>query len=189
MRRTVVALVFVAQVGCYVPGSLNPLHTTETVVAEPGLVGVWLDEDGSEVVVIAARRDSSSYRLANTDKYGNTTQWTAWVTSLGERRWLELQPENLPNSWPDEYRSAFLPLHYWFVLVEVGDELRLASLVWDSLQAEREEHPEALAHATVGEEVVITAGTEALRGFLVDFVERPGVLEEHDPLRRAGPRR
>lgn len=167
--------------------SVTPLYTDDTLVAEPALVGTWVGESGD--VLVVTPRDSLSYRLALVDQDGDASLWVGHVTTLGARRWLDVEPEALPEQWTEEYRASFLPTHQFFVLQLTSNVLRSASLAYDSLQATLDRDPAAVAHLMIAGDLVLTADTPALREFLATFAERPGHLEEGDAMHRASPPR
>lgn len=159
--------------------SVNPVHTPETVVMDTTLLGTWMAPDGT--LLVLGRRDSTSYRMTVVEPNGEPGRWTAWLSTLGDRRWLDARPEALPAGWGDDYRDAFLPLYSFWVVLEWGDRLRVAGVSYDSLRAVLAETPDAVAHARgVDNRVILTADTRALRRFLLEFAERPGVLEGGD---------
>ena len=168
--------------------SVNPLHTAESVVLEPALLGTWTLDDGNLMVV--TQRDSTSYRFVSVARNGETSAWVGWLTTVGDRRWIDARPEDLPQSWSSDYRDGFLPLYTFWALLEVGDQLRIASVSYDSLHAALDRDPAAIAHAKgVDNRILLTASTHVLRDFLVTYAERPGVLAESDkPAWRVPPR-
>jgi hypothetical protein len=181
MRRLLLAAMPLL-LGCV--QSVNPLHTAETTVLDSALLGTWRFEGGDLLVV--TQRDSTSYRFVSVAPAGEVGTWVGWLTALGERRWIDARPEDLPDTWSEEYREGFLPLYHFWVVLEAGERLRVASLRYDSLRAALARDPAALAHAHgVDNRILLTASTGELRRFLQAFAEQPGVLEESDePARR-----
>jgi hypothetical protein len=162
--------------------SVNPLYTSATLVSEPALVGTWVGESGD--VLVVTTRDSATYGLALVNQDGDASQWVGRVTSLGGRRWLDVEPTALPDQWSAEYQDAFVPTHQFWALQRVDSVLVAATLVYDSLKSLVGREPSAVLHATVQGNLLITAETAALRAFVAAFAERPGSLEAGTPLRR-----
>jgi hypothetical protein len=174
MRHRTLLVAIPLLLGCV--QSVNPLHTPDSIVFDPALTGTWIFSSGD--LLIVTRRDSMSYRLLSVASDGETSAWVGWLTQLGDRRWLDARPEELPEAWSEDYREGFLPLYTFWVLLEAGDRLRVAGLQYDSLRAALARDPAALAHAEgVDNRILLTAGTDALRQYLRRFVEQPGVLE------------
>lgn len=181
MRRLFAVLLVPLAAGACVQ-SLNPLFTDDTLVAEPALLGTWIGESGDVLVVTA--QDTLTYRMTSVDQDGEASVWIGQVTTLGGRRWLDVEPEPLPQLWNEEYRESFLPLHQFWVLQRVDSVLLVASLAYDSLKAVLDRDPAAVAHALVHGDVVLTAETPALRAFVAAFAGRPGHLDVGDRMRR-----
>lgn len=167
---------------CACVQSVHPLYTDDTIVPLPALIGTWVAESGDVLVVTTA--DSLRYALTLLDQDGEVSRWVGHVTSLGGRRWLSVQPADLPGEWSDEYRDAFLPVHQFWALERVDSVLVAAGLVYDSLKALLERDPATIAHTVVASDVVLTAETPVLRAFVAAFGERPGTLEASEALRR-----
>jgi hypothetical protein len=186
MRRWLAVLLLPLALGACVQ-SVNPLYTGASLVSEPALVGTWIGESGDLLVVTA--RDGSTYGLAAVNQDGDVSQWVGRVTTLGGRRWLDVEPAALPPQWSAEYRDAFLPTHTFFALQRVDSVLVVATLAVDSLSALIDRDPSVVAVARgpgFGEQgnLLFTAETAALRAFVAAFAERPGALEVGEPMRR-----
>lgn len=168
--------------------SVNPLHTGATEI-DSMLAGTWLGEDGA--ILVFALRDSSYYALTSVGPDGETSQWRAWLTTIGGRRWIDVRPAALPRGLSDDYQDAFLPLYYLGVVLESGDRLHFGAIDYDTLAAELRRRPDALAHVrAVDNRVILTATTADLRAFLEVFAARPGAVEALDEaLVRAAPAR
>lgn len=162
--------------------SVNPLHTAESVVLEPALLGTWMFDGGD--LLIVTQRDSASYRFVSVAPDGEASVWVGSLFVLGSRRWVDARPEDLPEGWGEDYRQGFLPLYTFWVLLDVGDQLVIAGLEYDSLRAALARDPGVPAHAQgVDNRLLLTASTGALRDYLREFAERPGVLDQ-DSARR-----
>jgi hypothetical protein len=181
MRSRLAALVAPLVLGACVQ-SVNPLYTDATLATVPALVGTWVATSGDVLVVTS--RDSATFRIALVDQDGEISLWTGRATSLSGRRWLDVEPAALPDEWSDEYRQSFLPVHQFWALRRVDSVLVAAGLVFDSLKAVLAREPAAVAHTRIQGEIVLTAETPALRGFVAAFADRPGSLEDGETLRR-----
>jgi hypothetical protein len=186
MRPSLAALLLPFALGACVP-SVNPLYTSATLVSEPALVGTWVGQSGDVLVVTA--RDSTTYGLALVNQDGDASMWIGRVTTLAGRRWLDVEPADLPDAWSAEYRDAFLATHQFWALQRVDSVLVAATLVYDSLKALVGRDPSVVAHATVQGNLLLTAETAALRAFIAAFADRPGSLGDGDRMRRVPQRR
>lgn len=181
MKRCLALLLLSLGTGACVQ-SVNPLSTDATAVPLPALIGSWVGESG-DMLVIAAH-DSTTYALAMLDQDGKVSQWIGRVTELGDERWLDVTPAELPEQWSDGYRSAFLPLHTFWMVRRVDSVLVTAGLKYDSLRAALRRDPAVVAHAVVDDGYVLTASTPELRAFVTAFAARPGTLDDGDVMRR-----
>jgi hypothetical protein len=186
MKPRLVALLAPLAVGACVQ-SVNPLYTEATLVSAPALVGTWVA--GSGDVLVVTSRDSTTFRLALLDQDGETSVWVGRVTSLGGRRWIDVEPAELPDQWSDAYRDSFLPIHQFWALQRVDSVLVAAGLVYDSLKAVLDRDRAAVPHTVVGGDLVLTAETPVLRRFIAGFADRPGSLEDGETMRRVPRRR
>ena len=167
-------------VGCIGPGirlSLFPLHSDETVVFRPELLGTWIT--GSERMIFEKGLEEDyvvTYRLDDTPVIAPAK---ARLVHLGQHHFLNVYPENEGNSDPDGgLYFPFIPLHLLYSLELNGDVLKLGWFSDDWLQKRIESGEMDLtytSHPDFG--VLLTASTEALQRFFLEHAEDDNALE------------
>lgn len=146
----VAGLLLLATTGCL--WSVHPLYTEESVVFEPGLVGVWATADGEKTAIVRAGEDKS-YEITYVDKDisdGASAKYRARLVRLGEFLFLDVRPD---RKAVDELMGVaplwyLLPAHTFYRLQLSGDVLTV-SQVDDELVTQASATP--LAHEEVGE--------------------------------------
>ncbi len=148
--------------------SLHPLYTTEDLIDEPLLVGIWTD--GSDAFVFSPQ-GASAYLLTYEDSSGPGS-FTVHLLQLGDHRLLDLLPDDALLSGRDDwYLSHYRPTHS-FMAVEVSEEsLALAHMDGQWLEKHLQSAPDDLAHEVIDGDIILTAGTEALQHFVVEHYD------------------
>ncbi len=182
------ALVLVAAAGitgCGA-GSVAPLVSDADVQYDAKLVGSWRDSSTSETLVVT-NASPNRYAFEFTDSDGKVGHFQGVLGRWGALRVVDVEPEDLPSSMNDEYRSLLLPLHAPVFVDAVEPVLRFRLLQVDSLRNYLERQPRAVAHVMRDDAVVFTAPTAELQRFLVGYVARKGALGEPNVLVRRAP--
>ena len=149
---------------CWV-GALHPAYNDRAIVFEEGLIGTWSDAD-SEISIRVERGEWRSYRIAFTDRTG-TTRFTGHLTTIGTALVLNVRPEDGLE------RPAFLVVSNGIAQVIVGrEDVRIRELSYDEIAKELKARTLTLPAATdLKQNVLITADTQALRGWLAAAVK------------------
>ena len=104
--------------------SLNPVYDNESMGWDARLIGAWVDHDDNASMDIA-RAEWKSYRVHYVHPI-ETGDVTAYLTALGDDRYLDLMPAR------GEDRGSFLiPVHALVRLRIDGDRLELTPLSYD----------------------------------------------------------
>jgi hypothetical protein len=146
--------------GCLVL-SVHPFYQTGSLGKDPALLGAWENpEQGISVVIAAGEWDS--YRISVTDRSG-TQHFTGYLTRLGSTELLDVLPAH-----GYERGEMFIPLHAALSVVVEGDTLTARALdyEWFAKELKRGKLRELNASFDAKQNVLLTAGTEALREFL-----------------------
>jgi hypothetical protein len=147
--------------GCLVL-SLNPAYDAESMGWDPRLVGAWIDTDDNASMEIE-RAEWKSYRIHYVHPI-ETGDLTAYLTSLGDERYLDLMPGR------GEDRGSFLiPVHAFLRLRMDADRLELTPLSYDWFvdRLRRNLPPAGLAVALDQKEnALIVSPTARLRSWL-----------------------
>lgn len=159
-----------ALAGCQTVVSMNPIVPDSAAVADPRLVGRWLDpSDSSHIVVTLEGRSTYIVRAE-----GNRPEpvWQAHLGRQGGWWLLDVSPRE------SGLKDLLIPAHLLF-LVEFGDQqLRLLYPQGDSLARYLHDGRLSLPYHTLPQgDIVLTASTQQLTSALVGYLERTGVLE------------
>jgi hypothetical protein len=168
--------------GCLL--SLQPIYADRDLVFEPALLGSWSPADAAETWR-CTRDERGGYRLRYTDEQGRRAEFSAHLLAVQGRRFLDLAPIALPRSMNALYTDHWIGAHSFAHVVGIeGGVLRLAVLDEDWLKKFLAENPDAIGHATVGGEVVLTASPAETQRFLLAHLDTPGAFRSTLELRR-----
>jgi hypothetical protein len=150
--------------GCLV-GALHPVYDDDTIVFDEGLIGTWANKE-SEVTAVVERGEWRSYHVAYTDRFG-TTKFTGHLARLGAARFLNIRPEDGLE------RPAFLVVTNGVLQVEIEPaRVRVREPEYGTVLARLNAGKLGLGAAMdLKQNVVITATTPALRGWLLKALE------------------
>jgi hypothetical protein len=178
-RALIVPSIALCFAGCLV-SSLHPIYDDDSIVFDEALVGTWANRE-SEVTVAVTRGEWKSYHIAYTDRFG-TTRFTGHLTTLGNVRFLNVRPEDGIE------RSAFLLVTNGILQVEI-DPARVRVRELDHatvLKGLRAGTLKVAAATDVRQNVLITAGTAAVRTWLAAALKTSGWFAEWKTLTRSG---
>jgi hypothetical protein len=151
-------------------GSVQPIYTSADAVFDSTLVGTWGDSSGQQVVI--TRAGGAEYALAYTSEDHKPAKFSAHLVRLRGVAVMDVTPTELPDTYPDEYRSMYLPLHVFFIVDSRRDQLRFAGLNPAALKRYLTRNPRSVGYATGGKDssdIVLTAGPAALQAFLLAY--------------------
>ena len=174
--------------GC-VP-SVFPIYGDRDLIFDPALLGVWTNEDSSEIYVVtgtgravrAAERGIArphSYRVAFIDEDCDRGSFVMHLASIDGSKFLDIHPVE-----PDD-EALMLPTHLFFRLDEqVGSVATLRTMNPEWLERYLEHDPEAIEHVKVNGDIVLTATTAELQSFHLEHRQTPDAFDEPGILRR-----
>jgi hypothetical protein len=152
--------------GCI--GSLQPLYTDKDLVFDPGLIGLWSEENGKETWLFE-KEGEKAYRLTYADERGRKGVFLAHLFTLEGSRFLDLFPEDRAmEAWApnDFFKLHYVPVHTFLKVPQLTPKLQMAALGAEWLSDQLKKNPKAIAHERQGDRVILTAPTEALQAFL-----------------------
>ena len=167
-------------------GSIAPLVSDADVQYDAKLLGSWRDSSTNETLVVT-NASPNWYAFEFTDSDGKVGRFHGVLGRWGALCVVDVEPEDLPSSMNDGYRSLLLPLHAPVFVDAVEPVLRFRLLQVDSLRNYLKRQPRAVAHVMRDDAVVFTAPTAELRRFLVGYVARKGALGEPNVMVRRAP--
>jgi hypothetical protein len=122
-RFLLLCLVVASAPGCLV-ATVNPVHTRDTAVWEPALVGEWQSQDDNSSMRVE-RGEWQSYAIEYTHPI-EKGRLTAHMTLIGKERYLDVMPAR-----GQDFGSFLLPLHVVLRMNLEEDRLELTPLSYD----------------------------------------------------------
>lgn len=151
--------------GCWVL-SIEPLYTSDDLVFEPSLIGIWGgDADTDDETWTFTSEDSSAYLLVTTETGEHDARFDAHLLRLGGRLMMDLLPQE-PDEVNEFQLGHLIPGHSFWTVSLVGD-----SLVLDVLDVQRvrnfiDSTGVKISHIEKDDVVVLTASTAELQEFI-----------------------
>jgi hypothetical protein len=171
MRMFPAACAVLLAAGCVY--TIHPIYVEAERVLMPELVGTWGGESPLVRLTIAQEPDST-YLLIYTDEEGKTDRFVGRITSLAERRVLDVEPERSVGDHGDSYEAQLLTLHSFFLLGASDRWLRVQTLNADSLRAFGKAHPGGAVVIDHDGTALLPAETADLRRLVATLAARPG---------------
>lgn len=178
MRTSAVAVLPLLLTACVV--SIEPVIPESDSVFEPALLGTWVQEGSGETAVISDAGDGG-YLIDYVDAQGERGQFAGRLGWLEKHLILEITPVLPDLDASDEYEALILPARVQIAVIVRAGELQAAVLDPDSLRdmlrrdVTRTPH---LTDAAAERDIVLTGTTTEMRTWLIDYLQRPGVLGE-----------
>ena len=184
--KCVFSLVFVSLVsiaGC-IPTE-NAIHTDETSVFEPALIGAWNGGE-SKANWEFTKNGEQAYRLVYT--MGNQKRvFSAHLARIDGSLFLDLHRESPKRPTNTSTKPR---LHHTFVLVRsISPTLRLSYMDANWLKKHVEENPTAVRHEEMGPRIIMTDSTERLQAFLAKHSKTSEAWKNLADLERRNPPR
>jgi hypothetical protein len=170
--------------GCVVV-SLHPVYEPDGRVFDEALVGNWSEQEGGATLRIE-RGEWDAYRVEFRDGT-QSARLTAQLTTIGSARIADLTPER-----GQDFGPLLLPAHGVVRVTLAEDALTIAALDYDWFERAIKTHTLGRLGAVLDDRqnVILTAPTTALRGWLSSRLKAPAVFAEPMTFRRvtaAGP--
>ena len=162
--------------------SLHPIYTEKDLVFEPGLVGRWA-EDNSDTWTFSAD-GTNAYRLVVSNGSGKQGVFRAHLLKIKGALFIDLFPEEPELEANDFYTFHLLPVHTFMYVRQIEPTLQMAFPDPDWLEKYLSDHPDALRHERVDDELVLTASTEELQTFWLGHLEAEGAFGEPSDMQR-----
>ena len=169
MRLAVVALAIL--LAACVP-SLHPFYLEKDVVFDAQLLGEWAPEDGKSRWTFSAH-EPDAYRLVHADDKGREGRFRVRLFRMHGESFLDLYPEEPALAGNAYHRAHLLKAHTLLRVLELEPRLRLSAMNPDWLRKRLDAEPGLVAHERRGDEVVLTAPTEALQALVMRLLGEP----------------
>lgn len=198
MKRIMVYLLAAILGGCVPVLSLHPLYNEPDTIYDQKLIGNWVDEaNGITMFFSRPEGEGKKYHLAYTQINEDTKKpmkgiFVARMVKLGDKLFLDVFPEELPNGQIDDpnnykwYVNAFflVPGHTFAAVDTIEPQLKLRITNIDKMKEFLEKNPAAVKHENVSDTVVLTANTAELQKFVVKYADNKEVFGKEMTLKR-----
>jgi len=159
--------------GC-VLSSLHPLYTDEELIFEEKLIGKWSDENN---LWEFRAGEPNTYQMRVFD--GKEGRFVAHLVKLGDMLFLDIFPDGETLGEPQAfYGFHILPVHTFMKIEQIEPKLQLRAMDYDKVSKMLEEDPNLLKHEVVEDRIVLTASTEQLQKFIVEYAGEGGVFAD-----------
>ncbi|HEX9137323.1 MAG TPA: hypothetical protein VF905_10325, partial [Nitrospirota bacterium] len=155
------------------------------LASEPGLVGTWLNEDGTESIQFK-EEDQQNYLVVYSAKdkdKSSQSSYTMHMVRLDGNLFFDFEPD--PNALEERLKSElYLPLvsaHFFARARVVGDELRFAVLDDEAFLKKVQNDKIDIRYDRPipgNDDHVLTAKTEAIQKFFSKYAADPDLWEE-----------
>ena len=178
--------------------SLYPLYNVSDTIYEPKLSGSWADDaNGITIAFSRPEGEGKTYHVEYTTKDKDSKKvgkgiFSAYLVRLGNRLFLDVFPEEMPNGSledPNNYKwyyNAFflVPGHTFAVVDSIEPQLKMRITDSDKLKGYLEKEPNAVKHEIVTDSLVLTAKTAELQKFVIKYADNRDVFSTEMNLKR-----
>jgi len=170
MISALVALALLAS-GCWTL-SIDPLYTTNTLVLQDGLLGIWGDPEDSTsgTWTFLPVEEEKAYRLVIEEPDKPDGVFEVHLVRLGEYLFMDLFPEE-PESDNEFYVAHVIPAHSIWKISLQGHVLVVDVLDPEWLKKNIGDGKIDLKHLERSGTIVLTAPTAELQEFVQEYAE------------------
>jgi len=159
--------------------SLHSLYTKEDVVFDEKLVGTWVDDPKSPKTTWEFSRAGAgekAYKLVYSDDEGKKGSFVVHLVKLENRLFLDVFPNQFPSERQDweEMKWAynfffFVPAHTFIKIDSIEPQLKMRLTTEDEMKELFKEDPNVIEYESVDGKIVLTASTEDLQAFVIEY--------------------
>lgn len=173
MKIAVLYLTALILGGCLLP-SLHPLYTDQDLIFEEKLIGKWMQvQDGGTTIWEFKPGPDKSYELRVFD--GKEGRFEAHLLTLEDRLFLDLFPAEPNLAENDFYKWHLLPAHTFMAVDQIEPNLHLRAM--NPGPQPLIDDPNLLNCENTPDRLVLTAPTEQLQQFVIEYVDTEGVFD------------
>ncbi len=156
--------------------SLHPIYTGEDLVFDPALVGAW-SEEGSADTWTFSKSGEKEYNLVLVDDEGKG-EFVVHLAKVEGRLFLDLFPKEPDLKANDFYKSHLLRVHSFILVAKIQPTLQMAVLDPGWIKKFLQDHPDAIRHEEVNDDILLTAKPKELQAFLIKHEKTEGAFGE-----------
>jgi len=166
--------------------SLHQLHTDETLIFEERLVGKWNDE-GNIWEFRKAGEKEYEMRVVDGDK-SKEGRFEVHLIELEGMMFLDIFPDTEAlEDMQDFYLMHIVPAHTFMKVDQIDPNLQLRMMNPDAVSRILKDDPTLLKHELVNDDLVLTAPTEQLQEFVVEYANVKDVFGDATEMTRLEP--
>ena len=163
--------------------SLHPIYTEQDIVFEWGLIGEW-GRDNSKETWAFSRKGTSQYKLVCTDGDGKQGVFSAHLTKIKGKLFLDFFPAELELKENDFFRIHLVPVHTFAHVKQIEPTLQMSFPNPDWLKEHLAANPNAIHHEKIEDEIILTAATKDLQAFWLKHLDSEGAFGEPNDMKR-----
>jgi len=165
--------------------SLHQLYTDETLIFNERLVGKWVHEDD---IWEFRKAGDKKYQMRLLDREAKEGRFEAHLVRLEGMMFLDIFPDtNALEDMQDFYKMHILPAHTFMKVDQIDPNLQLRMMNADGVSDILKADPNLLKHEQVNDGIVLTASTEQLQKFMVEYANVKDVFGEATEMKRLAP--
>jgi hypothetical protein len=170
LKAALAAALMIVFSGCWVL-SIDPLYTSDDLVYEEALVGIWGDPEGeSDETWTFMKHGEKSYRLVIEEEGAPDAVFETHLLRLNNRLYMDLLPDE-PESVNEAMLGHLIPAHsFWTVTLE-DHVLSLDVLDAEWLQAMIDSTKIDIDYIRRDDAIVLTAHTKDLQAFVMQHAD------------------
>ncbi len=167
--------------------SLHQLHTDETLIFEERLVGKWKGDEDNIWEFRKAGEKEYQLRVVDGDD-GKEGRFEAHLIELEGMMFLDIFPDGEAlEDMQSYYLMHILPAHTFMKVDQIDPNLQLRMMSPDAVSHILEDDPTLLKHELVNDDIVLTAPTEQLQKFVVEYANVEDVFGDASDMTRLEP--
>jgi len=163
--------------------SLHPIYTEKDIIFESSLVGRWAEDDQKETWTFS-KEGTNAYTLVYADDKGKQGAFSAHLLRIKGELFLDFFPEEPDLKENDFYQFHLLPVHTFVHVKQIEPTLQMAFPDSDWLKKHLAEHPGAIRHEKIEDEIILTAATKDLQAFWLKHLDAEGVFGHPSDMKR-----
>lgn len=176
-KKTVIYMLVLLLSGCL--PSIHKLYTDETLVFEEGLIGKWVgDEEG---IWQFRKAGDKEYELRIYDMEKEYGSFEAHLVKIQDMLFLDLYPDSEQiDELDDFYKMHLLAVHTFMKVDQIEPNLQLRMIDYEKVENILENDPNVIKHEIVDDRIVLTATTEELQRFVIEYVKEIFMDKDED---------
>ena len=146
--------------------SLNPLYSDADLIADPSLIGTWVDKESGESWTFS-NCEKLKYSLIHVDSDGLQSEYDARLLKLEDKLFLDIVPVKSGANQTELYQGLFFATHTFVHVVATQSTVQVSYMEPRWLKDFLAQNPNAIRHERINGEIVLTASTKEMQKFVL----------------------